>query len=67
MTMEQQPSLLDDLQDTLNRHSAENGSNTPDHILAEYLIACLAAFDKAAIKRGAWYIGEQYISKRTGE
>lgn len=39
----------------LNCHSAENGSDTPDFILAQYLLACLAAFDAAAKKREVWY------------
>jgi hypothetical protein len=39
----------------LNRVSAENGSNTPDFILAEYLDGCLKAFDKAVAGRDTWY------------
>lgn len=39
----------------LNRHSKENESNTPDFILAEYLTACLAAFDMAVNRREMWY------------
>lgn len=39
----------------INRHSAENGSNTPDFILAEYLTDCLGAFDKAVKRRQDWY------------
>ena len=30
----------------LNRYSMENGSNTPDFMLADYLIDCLRALDK---------------------
>lgn len=48
-------SLYDDLTSTLNAHSAENGSNTPDGVLAEYLLDCLAAFNKASQKREQWY------------
>ena len=44
-------SLYDDLTATLNSHSAENGSDTPDYILAEYLLSCLSAFDKATRHR----------------
>ncbi len=44
-----------ELQQLLNRYSAENGSNTPDFVLAEYLIACLAAFDKATGLRDSFY------------
>lgn len=39
----------------INSVSAENGSNTPDFILAEYLTDCLAAFDKASRARERWY------------
>jgi hypothetical protein len=37
------------------RASAENGSNTPDFILAQYLTSCLAAFDEAVNAREKWY------------
>jgi len=43
----------------LNAHSAENGSNTPDFILAEYLLGCLAAWDKGVKAREKWYGVEQ--------
>ena len=33
----------------------ENGSNTPDFILAKYLVMCLNAFDTAVNHRNAWY------------
>ena len=48
-------SLEQELAKVLNCHCAENGSNTPDLILAEYLIACLAAFNVASMKREHWY------------
>ena len=41
--------------ETINRNSAENGSNTPDFILAEYLTDCLTAFDRAVTLRCRWY------------
>jgi hypothetical protein len=47
--------LRDQIQHILNAHSAENGSNTPDYILAEYLTDCLNAFDKAVTRRSNWY------------
>lgn len=37
--------LQTDLAKLLNRHGAENGSGTPDFVLADYLIQCLKAFD----------------------
>jgi hypothetical protein len=47
--------LRRDLTETLNRHSAENGSNTPDFLLAKFLLDCLNAFDEAVIGRAHWY------------
>lgn len=44
-----------ELESLINRHSKENGSDTPDFILAEYLNDCLTAFDKAAKARAKWY------------
>ena len=44
-----------ELKDLLNRHSAEGNGNTPDFILAQYMIACLAAFDQAVQQRETWY------------
>lgn len=48
-------SLMRELQAVLNRYSAENGSNTPDFILAELLVDVLGAYDKAVQKRAKWY------------
>ena len=50
-----EPSLEDSIREVLNRHSAENGSNTPDFMLAAYLLDCLAAFDRAVNRRAIWY------------
>ena len=47
----------------LNKHSLENGSNTPDFILADYLISCLSSFDTAVSDRSAWYGGADKIAK----
>jgi hypothetical protein len=48
-------SLRDEIARLLNRHSAENGSNTPDFLLAEFLTSSLEAFDTAVREREAWY------------
>jgi len=37
-----------ELEALLNKHSMENGSDTPDVIMADYLIVCLVAFDVAS-------------------
>lgn len=45
----------DDLQELINKYSKENESNTPDFILAEYLVDCLNTFDKVSKAREHWY------------
>jgi hypothetical protein len=45
----------EELEKLINSHNMENTSDTPDFILAEYLINCLVAFDEAAIARERWY------------
>lgn len=48
-------SLKDDIQNMLNQNCRENESNTPDFILARYLIACLVAFEEGVKDRENWY------------
>jgi hypothetical protein len=48
-------SLRQEIETALNKASAENNSNTPDFVLAEYLLDSLAAFDKATNRREEWY------------
>lgn len=55
MAIDERTPLREELAALINRHSLENGSNTPDFILAEYLLGCLGAFDKAARERTHWY------------
>ena len=47
--------LAKELEIVINRHSAENGSDTPDFILAHYLMMCLDAFDATINWREQWY------------
>jgi hypothetical protein len=42
-----------DLAEVINRHSVENVSNTPDIVLAAFLVECLDAFDVAVNERTA--------------
>lgn len=44
-----------ELTNLINKHSMENGSDTPDFILAQYLGNCLAAYDAAVKHREEWY------------
>jgi len=59
----EEPCFLNELQHLINRHSLENGSNTPDYILAEYLGECMMAFDRATKARDKWYGVELYPGK----
>lgn len=54
-------SFRDDLKHIINCHSQENGSNTPDFILAKYMEMCLKAFDEATNTRDKWYGFNQKI------
>ena len=49
-----------ELEDLINKHSIEGGSDTPDFILAEYLRQCLNTFDMCVRRRESWY------GRRTG-
>lgn len=45
----------------LNKHSVENDSGTPDHILAVYLLGCLTTFEVAIKARDQWWKHEPKI------
>ncbi len=47
--------LEKELEGLINDESRENDSNTPDFILAEYMMNCLDAFELASNKREVWY------------
>lgn len=47
--------FANELLSLLNKHSKENESNTPDFILAEYLIGCLKVFNESVNNRQIWY------------
>lgn len=53
----------------INCMSMENGSNTPDFLLAEYLCDCLETFDRAVIMRDKWYgrDGKPTVPETKGE
>jgi hypothetical protein len=57
-------SLRDDIQSVINQHSRENASNTPDYLLAGFLIACLQAFELGVIQRDSFY-GVTLVPGRT--
>lgn len=39
----------------LNKHSIENGSDTPDFILAQYLLRCIDNLNRTISRREDWY------------
>jgi len=41
----------------INKHSMENGSDTPDFVLARYLLGCLSVWNTALSQRREWYSG----------
>jgi len=47
--------LENKLAGALNSVSRENDSNTPDFILAEFMMGCLDAFELASNKREVWF------------
>ena len=47
--------IREELEKLLNGVNAENESNTPDFILAQFLFSCLSAFDEAVNRRDKWY------------
>lgn len=52
-----------ELEQVINRHSKENGSDTPDFILAEFLEEMLKVFDHVTRCRDAWY-GHKSLRER---
>jgi len=47
--------FLQELEQLINKHSVENGSNTPDFILARYLADALQAYERAVCTRESWF------------
>jgi len=43
------------LEQLINQYSMENGSDTPDFILAGFLVNCLRQFDSAVREREHWH------------
>lgn len=44
-----------ELEDLINKYSVENGSDTPDFLLASYLMGCLLNFNTITQHRDKWY------------
>ena len=52
---ENRPDFQAELTALINKYSQENESNTPDWILAKYIIGCLEAYEYAILLRDCWY------------
>lgn len=57
--MTNESEFLAELTALINRHSAENGSNTPDFLLAEFLACQLRVWDQFVTRREQWYGREE--------
>ena len=52
------------IREVINRYSMENGSDTPDFVLAKYLEGCLTLLDEATNRRKKWY-GDELTKDRS--
>ncbi len=50
----------EELRSVLNKYSQENGSDTPDFILAAYLNRCLTVWNVTMSEREKWYGREKH-------
>ena len=50
-----EPTLKRRIIESINMFSRENVSNTPDFILAGFLMSCLSAFEQCSNARENWY------------
>lgn len=57
--------LAEELAALLNRFSQENGSNTPDFLLSEYLLSCLATWNTITVKRDNWFDHTRTLNHRS--
>lgn len=51
----EQPTFERELESLINRFSQENGSNTPDFLLAQYMVGCLKLWNEIVTAREKWY------------
>jgi len=58
----QEKTFTKELEILINKKSLENGSDTPDFILAKYLSSCLINFNNILKEREEWY-GRKIIDK----
>jgi hypothetical protein len=51
----QREAIAREIAAVINRNSLENGSDTPDFLLADYLIGCLETYNSTLRAREKWY------------
>lgn len=56
-----------ELKDLINKHSIENKSDTPDFILARFLMECLLAYSDTVNRRDGWYGDKHWDEKPAAE
>ena len=59
MKMKDYKRIRDEFRDIINKYSLEGYSNTPDFILADYLIQSLDNFNNTTVRRQEWYKDHQ--------
>lgn len=52
------------LEKLINKYSMENGSDTPDYMLADYLCDCLDNFNRTVRARTNWYASKPAKEQR---
>lgn len=63
--IESPPTLEEDFRRAINSHSRENASDTPDSVLAQYLIRCLLAYEDAINERKRYFTKPPAIAGST--
>ena len=53
--MQKEANIRKDFEHIINKYSLENESNTPDFILAGFLLECLKVFQMSTKARDKWY------------
>ncbi len=54
----------EELEELINKHSLESESDTPDFILAHYLVNCLDVFNTATNARRSWHSRAETIPEK---
>lgn len=53
--MDRELELKNELETLLNKYSVENGSDTPDFLLAQYILDCILSYQSIVTKRDKWF------------